>query len=320
MHVHLPAYSIRHSIIPPNPPHADTNEDRLRQVFGEFGPVTDIFLPSDRNTGRPRGFGFVTMGTRPAAESAIAKMDQSQLDGRTVRVNESKPRGEGPADRERGFGPGGMGGFNSSGRPEVKLYVGNLSFDTPEETVRKLFEDQGQVVDCFLPTDRDTGRVRGFAFVTMVSADAEKACRNLNGYELDGRPLRVNEAQPKGMGGGPRGGGGGFGGGGYGGRGGYDDRGYGGKLLMLGSLNLCHEMSLKLLFSVISLTSFFPIFGSMNRLSLLQVEEAAGTGATTITAMAVAVVSRLTFVLFVFDLISTRPACSTSPRSPNSII
>ena len=67
-------------------------------------------------------------------------------------------------------------------------------------------------------------------------------------------------------------------------------------------------MSLKLLFSVISLTSFFPIFGSMNRLSLLQVEEAAGTGATTITAMAVAVVSRLTFVLFVFDLILTRPA------------
>ena len=229
---------IRHSIIPPNPPHADTNEDRLRQVFGEFGPVTDVFLPSDRNTGRPRGFGFVTMGTRPAAESAIAKMDQSQLDGRTVRVNESKPRGEGPADRERGFGPGGMGGFNSSGRPEVKLYVGNLSFDTPEETVRKLFEDQGQVVDCFLPTDRDTGRVRGFAFVTMVSADAEKACRNLNGYELDGRPLRVNEAQPKGMGGGPRGGGGGFGGGGYGGRGGYDDRGYGGKLLQSWALSI----------------------------------------------------------------------------------
>lgn len=173
------------------------------------------------------------MGTRPAAEAAIAKMDQSQLDGRTVRVNESKPRGEGPADRERGFGPGGMGGFNSSGRAEVKLYVGNLSFDTPEETVRKIFEDQGQVVDCFLPTDRDTGRVRGFAFVTMVSADAEKACSNLNGYELDGRSLRVNEAQPKGMGGGggPRGGGnGGFGGGGNGGRGGYDDRsGYGGK-------------------------------------------------------------------------------------------
>lgn len=245
--------SVRYSYIAPLPPHADTNEDRLRQVFGEFGPVTDIFLPSERGTGRPRGFGFVTMGTRPAAESAIAKMDQSQLDGRTVRVNESKPRGEGPADRERGFGPGGMGGFNSSGRPEVKLYVGNLSFDTPEETVRKLFEDQGQVVDCFLPTDRDTGRVRGFAFVTMVAADAEKACRNLNGYELDGRPLRVNEAQPKGMGGGPRGGGGGFGGGGgYGGRGGYDDRsgGYGGKFNYRLSF-LCQEMNLKLWFFVV---------------------------------------------------------------------
>ena len=230
-----PSLTPNHSLIAhhTNPRYVGTNEDRLRQVFGEFGPVTDVFLPSDRGTGRPRGFGFVSMGTRPAAEAAIAKMDQSQLDGRTVRVNESKPRGEGPADRDRGFGPGGMGGFNSSGSAEVKLYVGNLSFDTPEETVRKIFEDQGQVVDCFLPTDRDTGRVRGFAFVTMVSADAEKACSNLNGYELDGRSLRVNEAQPKGMGGGggPRGGGnGGFGGGGNGGRGGYDDRsGYGGK-------------------------------------------------------------------------------------------
>ena len=212
-------------------------------MFGEFGPVTDVFLPMERGTSRPRGFGFVTMGNRASAESAIAKMDQAQLDGRTLRVNESKPRGEGPADRggpgggggggpgmERGFGPGGMGGFNASNRPEVKLYVGNLSFDTPEETVRKLFENEGQVVDCFLPTDRDTGRVRGFAFVTMVAADAEKACRNLNGYELDGRPLRVNEAQPKGMGGGGGGGGPrGPPGGGWGGGGGYDDRGgYGG--------------------------------------------------------------------------------------------
>jgi len=222
----------------------NTDDNRLRQVFGEFGPVTDVFLPTERGTSRPRGFGFVTMGSRPAAEAAIAKMDQAQLDGRTVRVNESKPRGEGPADRggfgggpggagagggERGYGPGGMGGFNAAGRPEVKLYVGNLSFDTPEENVRKLFENEGQVVDCFLPTDRETGRVRGFAFVTMVAADAEKACRNLNGYEMDGRPLRVNEAQPKGMGGGggPRGPPGG--GGGWGGGGGYDDRGgYGG--------------------------------------------------------------------------------------------
>lgn len=77
--------------------------------------------------------------------------------------------------------------------------------------MRKLFEQYGQVTDCFMPKDRDTGRVRGFCFVTMPANDAEQACLKLNGYDLDGRPLRVNEAQPRGSGGGGRGGGGGSG-------------------------------------------------------------------------------------------------------------
>ncbi|EEC49090.1 predicted protein, partial [Phaeodactylum tricornutum CCAP 1055/1] len=77
------------------------------------------------------------------------------------------------------------------------LYVGNLSFDTQEGSVRQAFEQYGTVSDCFLPTDRDSGRVRGFCFVTMPAKQAEEACAKLNGYELDGRALRVNEAQPK---------------------------------------------------------------------------------------------------------------------------
>ena len=129
------------------------------------------------------------MATRAAAETAIAKMDQAQLDGRTIRVNESRPRGEGPS---------GGSGFNASGKEDVKLYVGNLSFDTQQEQIQKLFEEYGTVSDCFMPTDRDTGKTRGFCFVTMPSAAAETACNKLNGYEVDGRALRVNEAQPKG--------------------------------------------------------------------------------------------------------------------------
>eukprot|EP00549_Striatella_unipunctata_P009712 CAMPEP_0118711322 /NCGR_PEP_ID=MMETSP0800-20121206/24006_1 /TAXON_ID=210618 ORGANISM="Striatella unipunctata, Strain CCMP2910" /NCGR_SAMPLE_ID=MMETSP0800 /ASSEMBLY_ACC=CAM_ASM_000638 /LENGTH=250 /DNA_ID=CAMNT_0006615869 /DNA_START=16 /DNA_END=764 /DNA_ORIENTATION=+ len=181
-----------------------TDEKRLREEFGAFGVVKEVFLPSDRNTGRPRGFGFVTLSTQEAAEKAIAKMDQAQLDGRTIRVNESKPRG--PAT---GRGPGGIGNFNSTGASEVKLYVGNLAFETTEEAVRRLFEQHGSVTDCFMPTDRETGKVRGFAFVTMPSEDAERACIELNGQELEGRTIRVNEAQPKGSGGGGGGGGGG---------------------------------------------------------------------------------------------------------------
>ena len=191
-----------------------TNEDRLREEFSPFGPVLDVFLPTERGTNRPRGFGFVTMKDRASAETAISKMDQVELDGRTIRVNESRPKG---APR----GPGGSGGFNASGKPEVKLYVGNLSFDTQSESVRQLFEQYGQVKDCFMPTDRDSGKVRGFCFVTMPSNVAEEACQKLKGYELDGRPLRVNEAQPKGGDRPPRGGGG-YGNDSYGG-------GYGGK-------------------------------------------------------------------------------------------
>ena len=183
--------------------------------------MTDVFLPMDRNSGRLRGFGFVTMADRESAEKAIAKMDQSELDGRTIRVNESRPKGE----RGPGLGPGGAGGFNPSGKEEVKLYVGNLSFDTAEPEIRRLFEEFGPVTDCFMPTDRDSGKVRGFCFVTMPSADAEKACNALNGKEVDGRALRVNEAQPRGHGGG----GGGGRGGGYGGRGGGGGYGGGGK-------------------------------------------------------------------------------------------
>jgi RNA recognition motif-containing protein len=197
---------------PPSPSTA-TDEQRLRDEFGNFGTVTDVFLPMERGTQRPRGFGFVTLSSRAAAESAISKMDQAQLDGRTIRVNESRPKGE-RAPPGRGLGPGGAVGFNAAGKEDVKLYVGNLAFDTPEESVRGLFEQYGKVVDCFLPTDRDTGKPRGFAFVTMPSADAEQACNKLSGYEVDGRALRVNEAQPKGAGGG------GGGRGGYGGDGG----------------------------------------------------------------------------------------------------
>lgn len=93
-----------------------TNEDRLREEFSQFGTVAEVFLPTERGTQRPRGFGFVTMATREAAENAISRMDQAQLDGRTIRVNESRPKGE-----RRAAGPSGAGGFNVAGKEEVKL-------------------------------------------------------------------------------------------------------------------------------------------------------------------------------------------------------
>ena len=106
-----------------------------------------------------------------------------------------------------------------------KIYVGNLPFSADEAAVRALFEAHGTVESVSLINDRDTGRPRGFGFVEMPRADAARAIQNLNGQDMGGRPLKVNEAQDKprgggGGGGGRSGGGGGYGGGGGGGGGG----------------------------------------------------------------------------------------------------
>ncbi len=96
-----------------------------------------------------------------------------------------------------------------------KLYVGNLSFDATEEQVRELFAEHGAVESVAMITDRDTGRFRGFCFVEMETSAANAAIKALDGKDIDGRDLRVNEAKPReerSGGGGQRSGGGQYGG------------------------------------------------------------------------------------------------------------
>jgi RNA recognition motif-containing protein len=112
-----------------------------------------------------------------------------------------------------------------------KIFVGNLNFNTTREELETLMAQVGAVKDVFLPTDRETGRPRGFAFVEYASEDdAAKAIEKFNGHELSGRALRVNAAEdrPRRTGGPGGGGGGGYGGGGGGYAGGGGGGGYGG--------------------------------------------------------------------------------------------
>ena len=97
----------------------------------------------------------------------------------------------------------------------MKIYVGNLSFQTSEDGLKELFAAFGEVSEAAIVQDRQTGRSRGFGFVTMPQDDQAKAAiEALNGKDVDGRPLTVNEARPKTEGGGRSGRGGGGGGGG----------------------------------------------------------------------------------------------------------
>ena len=121
----------------------------------------------------------------------------------------------------------------------MSIFVGNLPFRAEREDVIQLFAPFGEVHNCSLPLERDTGRKRGFAFIEMADEAIEStAIDGLQGTELMGRPLRINKAEPRGSGGSRRGGrggygagnNGGYGGGGYGGgnNGGYGGGGYGG--------------------------------------------------------------------------------------------
>mmetsp|Transcript_29345 Transcript_29345/g.55681 ORF Transcript_29345/g.55681 Transcript_29345/m.55681 type:complete len:398 (-) Transcript_29345:1844-3037(-) len=156
-----------------------TTSETLKETFAEYGEVKDCFIPSDYD-GNPRGFAFIQMEEESALK-AIEELNGIELDGRTIVVNKSLPKGQ------------------KAKRRDIKLYVGNLSWGTEEASLRELFEEYGKVVDCYIPTDRETGQHRGFAFVTMDPDDAMRAADETDGYELDGRILRVNEAQPKGF-------------------------------------------------------------------------------------------------------------------------
>ncbi len=92
-------------------------ENDLEDMFSPHGPVSEVNLMLDRATGRPRGFAFVTMGTPEAAQAAIQALDGTQVQGRTIKVNEARPREERPAG-------GGGGGFRGGNRGPRRQYSG----------------------------------------------------------------------------------------------------------------------------------------------------------------------------------------------------
>ena len=163
---------------------ADQND--LADLFREYGEVHDSYTPIDVETNLRRGFGFVTMDVEDA-NNAIENMDGFIFQNRELIVNESIPKGSKPAPR-REFA------VNDDMK---RLYVGNLSFDADEEILMDLFSDFGEVKEIYFPTWPDTGRPKGFAFVTLDKEAADAAIEETDGFEFLGRNIQVNEAVRK---------------------------------------------------------------------------------------------------------------------------
>jgi nucleolin len=198
------------------------SEDVLKQLFeATGGKVVGVSLPKDRMTGRPRGFGFVTLATPEEAQAARDALDGSMQAGKSISVRPFQaepPRRDaaGAVGPRMGGGPGagarGPGGAPQQA-PDRTLYVGNLPYDATQQEVQTLVNGVAPdgVVRIHLPMDPD-GRKRGFGFVTMASPEVAKAAADqLRSADLRGRRLIVNLAHPKGeRPARPEGGGGGF--------------------------------------------------------------------------------------------------------------
>ncbi|KAF9456091.1 hypothetical protein BDZ94DRAFT_1276534 [Collybia nuda] len=192
------------------------DNDRLAQEFSQCGEVVSATVQMDRNTGKSRGFGHVHFATAEAVEKALA-MNGHEIDGRPVNIDRGRQLDKSQVREKRAQAFG-----DETSPPSATLFVGNLSFGVTEDTVWTFFNEWG-VKSVRLPTDRETGRPKGFGYVEFEDVEgAKKAFESAAGAEIEGRAIRLDYSQPRDSSGGGFGGGrGGFGGG----RGGFGDRG-----------------------------------------------------------------------------------------------
>ncbi|CAM0953215.1 unnamed protein product [Alopecurus aequalis] len=164
----------------------DIDSERLAQLFEQAGVVEVSEVIYNRETDQSRGFGFVTMSTVEEAEKAVEMFHRYDVGGRLLTVNKAAPRGARVERPARDFGS------------SFRIYVGNLPWQVDDSTLVQLFSEHGKVVDARVVYDRDTGRSRGFGFVTMASKEElDDAIAALDGHSLEGRALRVNVAEER---------------------------------------------------------------------------------------------------------------------------
>lgn len=169
---------------------------QLAEICQDHGTVEEVEVIYDQESGRSRGFAFVTMASNEDAQAVINALDGSDMGGRALRVNYPQSNRDKPRfERSERRAPSG-----GSRRPDDpnKLFVGNLSWGCDEGALYQLFADYGKVVDATVVYDRESGKSRGFGFVTLDNPNAvSTAIESLDGVEYEGRQLRVNLAGEK---------------------------------------------------------------------------------------------------------------------------
>ncbi|KAK8937824.1 hypothetical protein KSP40_PGU005652 [Platanthera guangdongensis] len=164
----------------------DVDSEKLAHLFEKAGIVEVAEVIYNRETGQSRGFGFVNMSNVEEAQKAMELFNRYDCNGRLLTVNIASPRGSLPEKPRREF------------EPSVRIYVGNLPWQVDDSGLEQIFSQHGEVVNARVVYDRETGRSRGFGFVTMASKrDHENAIEALDGKDLDGRPIRVNVAEER---------------------------------------------------------------------------------------------------------------------------
>ncbi|WCJ34173.1 RNA-binding protein CP33 chloroplastic [Euphorbia peplus] len=174
-----------------NLPYSMTSS-QLTEIFQEAGRVANVEVIYDRVTDRSRGFGFVTMASVEEAKEAIQMFNGSLIGGRTARVNFPEvPKG---GEREV-MGTRIQSTYKGFVDSPHKIYAGNLGWTLTSQALRDAFADQPGLLSTKVIYERDTGRSRGFGFITFETAEAaEAALESMNGVEVEGRPLRLNMA------------------------------------------------------------------------------------------------------------------------------
>ncbi|CAN4120635.1 unnamed protein product [Withania somnifera] len=156
---------------------------QLAGIVQDYASPELVEVLYDRETGKSRGFAFVTMSTLEDCKIVIENLDGREYGGRTLRVNFSdKPKPKEPLYPET----------------EHKLFIGNLAWSVTSESLAQAFQEYGTVVGARVLYDGETGRSRGYGFVSFETREEmENALNNLNGVELDGRAMRISLAQGK---------------------------------------------------------------------------------------------------------------------------